>query len=41
MESLIERKLKMFPDDRRQIVSVRVVMVGNAYRIEVAAATLT
>jgi hypothetical protein len=40
MESLIARKLKMFPDDRRQIVSARVVMVGNAYRIEVASATL-
>ncbi len=36
MESLIDRKLKMFPDDHRQIVSARVVMVGNAYRIEVA-----
>ena len=40
MELLIERKLKMFPDDKRQIVSVRVVMVGNDYRIEVASATL-
>ncbi len=40
MESLIERKLKMFPDDKRQIVSARVVMVGNADRIEVASATL-
>jgi hypothetical protein len=40
METLIERKLKMFPDDKRQIVSARVVMVGNAYRIEVASATL-
>ena len=40
MESLIERKLKMFPDDKRQIVSARVVIVGNAYRIEVASATL-
>jgi hypothetical protein len=39
MESLIERKLKMFPDDKRQIVSARVVMVGKDYRIEVASAT--
>ena len=38
MESLIERKLKMFPDDMRQIVSSRVVKVGNDYRIEVASA---
>ena len=29
MELLIERKLKMFPDDNRQIVSARVVKVGN------------
>jgi len=40
MELLIERKLKMFPDDHRQIVSARVVMVGTDYRIEVASATL-
>ena len=40
MELLIERKLKMFPDDKRQIVSARVVKVGNVYRIEVASATL-
>jgi len=40
MESLIERKLQMFPDDKRQIVSARVVMVGKDYRIEVASATL-
>ena len=39
MESLIERKLKMFPDDHRQIVSARVVTVGNGYRIEVASVT--
>jgi hypothetical protein len=39
-QSLIERKLKMFPDDQRQVVSARVVMVGNAFRIEVASATL-
>ena len=40
MELLIERKLKMFPDDKRQIVSASVVKVGNVYRIEVASATL-
>ena len=40
METLIERKLAMFPDDQRQIVSARVVMAGNVYRIEVASATL-
>jgi hypothetical protein len=40
MEALIERKLQMFPEDRRQIVNARVVMVGNDYRIEVASATL-
>ena len=40
MESLIERKLEMFPDDQRQIVSAKAVMVGNDYRIEVASATL-
>ena len=40
MELLIERKLQMFPEDQRQIVSARVVMVGTKYRIEVASATL-
>ncbi len=40
MESLIARKLKMFPDDHRQIVSARVVAVGNGFRIEVVSATL-
>ena len=40
MESLIERKLQMFPTDQRQIVSAKVVMVGKDYRIEVASATL-
>lgn len=40
MESLMERKLELFPDDKRQIVSARIVMVENNYRIEVASATL-
>jgi hypothetical protein len=40
LELPIERKLKMFPDDKRQIVSARVVMVGTSYRIEVASVTV-
>jgi hypothetical protein len=40
MESLIERKLAMFPDDKRQIVRSKVVVVGKNYRIEVASANL-
>jgi hypothetical protein len=40
MESLMERKLEMFPNDKRQIVSAKIVMVGKDYRIEVASATL-
>jgi hypothetical protein len=40
MEVLIERKLKLFPNDQRQIVSARVLKIENAYRIEVASATL-
>ena len=40
MELLIERKLKLFPDDKRQIVDARVVKVGDSFRIEVASATL-
>ena len=40
LETLIQRKLKLFPDDRRQIVSAKVVKIGNGYRIEVASATL-
>jgi hypothetical protein len=38
METLIERKLQLFTDDKRLIVSARVVMVGDNYRIEVASA---
>jgi hypothetical protein len=38
METLIERKLKMFPDDHRQIVDARVVPVGADYRIEIVSA---
>jgi hypothetical protein len=40
MESLMERKMEMFPEDKRQIVSAKVVMVGKDFRIEVASATL-
>jgi len=40
METLVERKLELFPDDKRQIVSAKVVRVGETYRIEVASATL-
>jgi hypothetical protein len=38
METLIERKLRMFPDDHRQIVDARVVPVGADFRIKVASA---
>jgi len=40
MELLVERKLELFPEDKRQIVSAKVVMVGKDYRIEVASATV-
>lgn len=40
MESLMERKLERFPDDKRQVVSAKIVMVGKDYRIEVASAAL-
>lgn len=40
METLIERKLQMFPDDHRQIISARVVKAETGYRIEVASATV-
>jgi hypothetical protein len=40
METLIGRKLKLYPDDRRQIVDARVVPVGADFRIEVVSATL-
>jgi hypothetical protein len=39
MELLVERKLNLFPDDKRQIVDAMVVKVGNKFRIEVASAT--
>ena len=39
MESLINRKLALFPDDQRQIVNAKVVRVGTTYRIDVVSAT--
>ena len=39
MELMIERKLKMFPNDKRQIVSARMIQTGTNYRIEIACAT--
>jgi hypothetical protein len=38
METLIERKLTLFPEEHRQIVDARVVPVGPDFRIEVASA---
>ena len=40
METLIERKLTLFPLDHRQIVDAKVVPVGADFRIEVVSATL-
>jgi hypothetical protein len=40
METLIERKLKMFPDDLRQVVNATVVKIGDDYRIEVMSGIL-
>ncbi len=40
MRTLVDRKLRMFPDDRRQIVDARVVMVGANFRIEIVSAPL-
>ena len=40
MKSLIERKLELFPEDKRQVLSAKVVMVGTRFRIETVAATL-
>jgi hypothetical protein len=39
MESLIGRKLQMFPEDQRLIVSARIVMTEKDYRIEVGSVT--
>lgn len=40
MESLIQRKLRMFPHDRRQILGAQVVMAKEGYRIEVVSGNL-
>jgi hypothetical protein len=40
MELLIGRKSQIFPEDKRQIVSAKVLMVGSNYGIEVISATL-
>lgn len=40
MELLVERKLQMFPNDRRIIVSAKAVAAEGGFRIEVAAATV-
>ena len=40
METLIEAKLKMFPDDLRQVICARIISEGGKDRIEAAAATL-
>jgi hypothetical protein len=37
LEKLIEVKLKMFPQDLRQVVGARIVQVGGKDRIEAAA----
>ena len=39
MELLIERKRKMFPNDKRLIVSARAIKAGTSFRIEIACAT--
>ena len=40
MEALVKRKLKMFPTDLRQIVSARLVPMGDKDRIEAVSATI-
>ena len=40
MESLMERKLELFPDDKRQVVTDKIVIIGKDYRIEVVSAAL-
>jgi hypothetical protein len=38
MNALIERKLRLFPEERRQVVCAEVVRDGTGYRIEIASA---
>ncbi len=40
LERLVQKKLQMFPGDRRQVVSARIVDSGDERRIEVASAIL-
>ena len=40
MEKLIEKKLKLFPMDLRQIVSAQLVPMGDKDRIDVVSATV-
>lgn len=40
LELLVERKLQLFPDDKRLVVNATVVPNGSTYRIEVVSATL-
>jgi len=40
MQTLIQRKLKMFPADQRQIVDTRILPLGEDFRIEIASATV-
>jgi hypothetical protein len=40
METLIAKKMEMFPDDRRQIVNTNISVVGGKDYVEIAAARL-
>ena len=40
IESLIERKLLLFPEDQRQIIGGKIVTGGVGYRIEVVSAKM-
>lgn len=40
LEKLIERKLKMYPGDKRQVINARVMPVGAEYHIEIASAAI-
>jgi hypothetical protein len=40
MNTLIERKLRLFPDERRQVVCAEVVRDETGFRIEIASAIL-
>jgi len=40
METLVRKKLEMFPDDRRQIIEARLVPTGDGERIEVISLTM-